>query len=157
MYPVAGYGNIILKKILDKHFYLLYGFYMKTMETYLEFIYYPLWRFANKLLDIPKEIKWFIQRGKRGYSDRDCWSFDTYLAGVISGGLTKLNENHNLRYDIKSNKWVFNGEPYKQIIEGFTAYHKKEQPCGAKEYKNLQRKLNESLKLFSKHFEEFWD
>lgn len=38
------------------------------------------------------EIKWFIQRGKRGYADCDVWGFDTYLAKIISGGCKQLKE-----------------------------------------------------------------
>lgn len=38
-------------------------------------------------LDVWHEIYWsikiFIQRGRRGYSDRDLWSFDDYLSSVI--------------------------------------------------------------------------
>ena len=29
----------------------------------------------------------FFQRGRRGWADHDTWSFDTYLAGVLAGGL----------------------------------------------------------------------
>jgi len=35
-------------------------------------------------------IKWFIQRGVRGYSDRDVWSLDTYIFKILSGGLIRL-------------------------------------------------------------------
>lgn len=35
----------------------------------------------------------FWQRGKRGWSDRDTWGFDTYLAGVIRDGVQSLNDN----------------------------------------------------------------
>ena len=35
-------------------------------------------------------IKGFIQRGVRGYSDRDVWNFDTYIFKILSGGLIKL-------------------------------------------------------------------
>ena len=35
-------------------------------------------------------IKWFIQRGVRGYSDRDVWNFDTYIFKILSGGLIRL-------------------------------------------------------------------
>ena len=47
----------------------------------------------NKIIDFPKEVKYFIQRGKRGFADRDCWGFDYYLAKVIRGGIDKLIQN----------------------------------------------------------------
>ena len=38
-------------------------------------------------------IKYFIQRGKRGYSDKDLWSADMYLAEVIAGILESYTKN----------------------------------------------------------------
>lgn len=38
------------------------------------------------------DIKWFIQRGRRGYSDQDLWSFDSYLSEVISSALLDLRD-----------------------------------------------------------------
>ncbi len=32
----------------------------------------------------------FWQRGRRGWADRDTWSFDTYLSGVLADGLLYL-------------------------------------------------------------------
>ena len=46
-----------------------------------------LWDFVT---DIPREIKWFYQRGTRGWADKDTWGFDHYLSKVISGGLNHL-------------------------------------------------------------------
>lgn len=37
-----------------------------------------------------KPVKWFIQRGIRGYSDRDLWSLDHYLSGVLAKSLIQL-------------------------------------------------------------------
>ena len=36
----------------------------------------------------------FFQRGWRGYADHDVWSFDHYVAGVMSAGLKRLAANH---------------------------------------------------------------
>jgi hypothetical protein len=38
------------------------------------------------------DIKAFWQRGKRGWSNSDAWSFDTYLAKVIRDGVQHLND-----------------------------------------------------------------
>jgi len=40
-----------------------------------------------------KRIKWFIQRGKRGYSDYDWWEMDTYLTSIILPMLRRLRAN----------------------------------------------------------------
>lgn len=48
---------------------------------------------VKEFFDIPfhlRKIKWFIQRGRRGWSDKDLWGFDSYLTKVISGGLRQL-------------------------------------------------------------------
>ena len=50
----------------------------------------------NRKFEIPgdtyRSIKWFIQRGKRGYSDCDIWGFDCYLSKIIVKGLKDLQE-----------------------------------------------------------------
>lgn len=56
-----------------------------------DWVYYPLYRGWNNHVKMwPKELKWFWQRGNRGYSDCDVWGFDEYLAKVIIGGVSQL-------------------------------------------------------------------
>lgn len=57
--------------------------------------------------DIPREIKYFCQRGKRGYSDRDTWGLDFYLAEVISNSIAHLQKyNHGYPVEVGSpEKW----------------------------------------------------
>lgn len=43
-------------------------------------------------MDNYRAIKWFIQRGKRGYSDRDVWGFNWHLSEVIIQGLMDLKK-----------------------------------------------------------------
>ena len=64
----------------------------KIYEIYLYF-YRLFWRLVRLPGDIRRGIKFFIQRGVRGYSDRDTWGFDYYLAQVISGGIKYLKAN----------------------------------------------------------------
>jgi hypothetical protein len=47
----------------------------------------------HKIKDIYQEIIWFIQRGKRGWSDRDSWSIDWWLAEIMPSILKKLKNN----------------------------------------------------------------
>lgn len=44
----------------------------------------------NKIVEFPREVKYFIQRGKNGFSQRDIWGLDYYLARTISSGVDKL-------------------------------------------------------------------
>lgn len=46
------------------------------------------------MLNIFKEIKWFVQRGRRGYSDADTWDFDSYLNNMIPCALRRLKNKH---------------------------------------------------------------
>lgn len=53
-----------------------------------------------------KEERWDKQRIKRGFSDRDLWSFDYYLSVVISNGLKRLKKIQNgYPHDLTPKKW----------------------------------------------------
>ncbi len=48
-------------------------------------IWWPIWRFLDKYFNFVqhgREIKWFIQRGTRGWADRDAWGYFSYNARV---------------------------------------------------------------------------
>ena len=42
--------------------------------------------------DTYRAIKWFIQRGKRGYSDSDVWNLEYHIAKVMIGALKDLKK-----------------------------------------------------------------
>ncbi len=46
----------------------------------------------GKLNDIKHEIRWFFQRGRKGYSDRDLWELDTWFATTFSRMLMEFSE-----------------------------------------------------------------
>ena len=53
-------------------------------------------RIRRRISDIPynlKKIKWFYQRGKRGWADCDWWCMDMYLTSIILPMLKQLREN----------------------------------------------------------------
>jgi len=62
----------------------------KLEDTYCNVYYYL---FNYDLLNITREIKWFCQRGKRGYCDRDAWGLNSHLAMVTKEGLIYLRKN----------------------------------------------------------------
>jgi len=41
------------------------------------------------------DIKAFWQRGRRGWADRDCWSLDYYLSGVLADSIEHLKNINN--------------------------------------------------------------
>lgn len=53
------------------------------MKARVQSLVWPAWKRI-------RPIKWFWQRGRHGYSDRDLWSVDHYLFGVLSKALPDL-------------------------------------------------------------------
>jgi len=59
-----------------------------------EKIYYPVYRFWKyKVACFPFDVKCFIQRGRRGWSEKDVWSVDDYLTRIIPEMLRELAKN----------------------------------------------------------------
>lgn len=58
-------------------------------------VYYPCYRFVRKLS--PKRnyqnIKWFIQRGRRGWADCDWWNLDYRIYSTLPPMLRELARN----------------------------------------------------------------
>lgn len=46
--------------------------------------------FFRGIISFLSEIKFFYQRGRRGYSDRDFWNLDMYLGRVVCAGIKNL-------------------------------------------------------------------
>ncbi len=61
---------------------------MKDSETM-----HSIKRLFEFLVDIPIQIKWFCQRGRRGWADCDWWNMDNYLIGIILPMLKELKKN----------------------------------------------------------------
>jgi len=130
-------------------------------------------------MNILKEIKYFIQKGKRGFSDRDLWSFDDYLCEIIPPALRQLaKRSYGCPGDLWDKKRV-NDECYKwkeileEMAQGFEAaqqiidvkYFKNvKQKDGyytheidRKKQKLLTEKYDKGMKLFVEYFLSLWD
>ncbi len=63
----------------------------KIREFYLN-----IYRFFLHIKEFPDDtyydIKYFIQRGRKGYSKKDIWSFDYHLSDIIINGLKDLKK-----------------------------------------------------------------
>ena len=127
-----------------------------------------------------EEIKYFIQRGRRGYSDRDLWSFTDYLCDIIPPALRDLAKNSmgcpGELWDKKAknnecHKW---DEILEEIAQGFEAAKEMDNSSGCKYEKRLKdgcityendmkkiklltKKLDRGLDLFKKYFLNLWD
>jgi len=52
--------------------------------------WHKLYRVLETVRYFPRRVKWFIQRGRRGWSDHDLWGFDNYLSQMIPDALRRL-------------------------------------------------------------------
>jgi|TARA_Y100000310_G_C20601248_1_gene773165 hypothetical protein len=115
---------------------------------------YALLRFLKNIADIPREIKWFWQRGRRGYSDCDVWGFDTYLAKVIPGGLRALRDLENSHPAlIPPKEWMAILTNIADEIERANKQYEE----GVSFTKKDQKRLTLAFWKLGKHFFHLWD
>lgn len=125
-----------------------------------------------------KIIKWFFQRGLRGWADCDWWDMDYYLLKIIIPMLKKLKEN-KMGYpaNLTESQW---NDKLDKMIEGFEAakrvldneYYKEVSGDSIEAIQNASRKevkqwyklsradeklFKKRMKLFSKYFFDLWD
>jgi hypothetical protein len=126
------------------------------------------------LLEWKRQIRWFLQRGFRGYDDRVAWSVDFYLAEMIPKWIADLRlkkqgfpiemfdglkPDENYCYseedeNFANNKW---DDILGQIIIGFESYSKiSELEHDSKEYKESIQKFENGFDLFKKYFSNLW-
>lgn len=144
-------------------------------------IYYWFYRRIDTIKSIPREIKWFIQRGRRGYADCDVWSFDWYLTEMIPKALRQLEKHHcgcptelydETKIDNECWKWE---QILKEIAKGFDEIHKvvsskhwdkllepswSDPEDGIKAHekdKKSKEQFKKSMDLFVKYFTSLWD
>jgi len=108
------------------------------------------------------KVKWFYQRGKRGYADCDCWSMDSYLCSIIIPMLRQFGEGGYPGYGAASTseKWK---KLLGEMVEGFEAARRvidRDYPDGSEwlESTNADIKLfQKKSKLFIRWFFHLWD
>jgi hypothetical protein len=106
----------------------------------------------EKPRDLYLSIKWFIQRGKRGFADYDVWYFDIYLSRVIKKGISQLKERkQGVPGELTQKEWdsILN-----DIIYAFT---EEENALGKNPYNNFDERKEKGWKLFKEHFHDLWD
>lgn len=64
------------------------------------------YRIKDFIRYIPRNIKWFFQRGFRGYSDNDVWDMDGWFLSVIVPMLKQLKETkHGYPCNLTEKEW----------------------------------------------------
>jgi len=125
-----------------------------------------------------KELKWFFQRGKKGYSDRDLWSPCEYLCTLIPPMMRDLAKRS---YGCPGNLWdakAKNNECHRweevleEIAQGFEAAKELDTGCmitkktedgyyrmefDKEKAKQCTTKFERGMFLFQKYFFSLWD
>jgi len=104
-----------IKLDLDEEIDELFG----GPPTLLDKIWWSVYSlFSRKLNPIQwyRHTKWFIQRGRRGYSDRDVWNLYQYAAKVLRGSLIQL-ANESLGYPGEDTEWPTHEDWSRDLLE----------------------------------------
>ncbi len=109
--------------------------------------------------DLYHEAKYFIQRGYRGYSDRDVWSVDWFLTSIMPGMLTQLKKNtHGAPIGVGMKRWQ---KKLDKMIEGFLIARRIENyDFDVKDRyacQRAQREFEKRMQVFVKYFFNLWD
>jgi hypothetical protein len=66
---------------------------------------YPFHTIKEWVTETPRDIKYFFQRGWRGYADTDVWSVDWYLSSFMPAAIAKLRaDTHG--YPMGMEEWA---------------------------------------------------
>lgn len=152
-------------------------------ELFSENWYYRLIRFIKFIGRIPREIKFFFQRGFRGYDDTIYWDLDDYLGKEIIKHLKhfKNSNRHGISYNLcvdENGKEISTEESEKKwneildkMILGFEELIKDpidKEPWILYEAKKISKdewiektrsdykKAKENAKLFIEYFDGLW-
>ena len=129
-------------------------------------------RFKRSIRNIIRSPKWWYQRAKRGYSDRDMWNADKYLAGVFAGTLdwyihnghgvpmSYADSNDPYCEDVESmvirrdSDYLYHIAIFQQYANNGIAWDEED----AKEFGAvLDKDIKASVQWLSEHFTELWD
>lgn len=117
--------------------------------NYAYFLVHPH-KYAEDLYD---EAKYFIQRGRRGYSDRDVWSVDWFLTSIMPGMLRQLKKTtHGAPIGLGMKRWHRKLDKMAETFEiarKVQDYHK--------DSRKLHTQFKHRMKDFAKYFFNLWD
>lgn len=138
----------------------------------LEYAYWSVRRGMRAVWKSPYRVKWWYQRARYGYSDRDWWSGDWYISGIIAGIMENIVKNGHgvaMSYADEDNPLDIDvdvmverrDEEWNKYIAIFREYSKNG-PAINQEWKDdfggvLDEDMQEALQWLSKHFQELWD
>ncbi len=103
-----------------------------------------------------KSLKWISQRINRGYSDKDWWDFDQYLAGIIASACKKFRQN-GMGYpsELTNEEW---NEILAKIEWGFLQYTTiLDSTSTIEEEEKIIEEMKQSGELLIKWLPGMWD
>lgn len=140
------------------------GFKQDMRRLFSDEPWYVLLRFWGWISkDVWRNIKSFIQRGKRGYADSDVWNLNSYLSSWMPDALEKLRgEGHYAAYPMSILKKGMSDDEAKEkwdeivntIADGFRAAEDQNE-YGT--WDDLEKTRIKGMKLFIKHYHDLWD
>ena len=144
----------------------------KPLHWWIE-LYYCLYRILLKIREIPIKVKWFLQRGRRGFAECDVWNLQNYLSNLIASSVRELKEIQSgipdeiwikgktekratSEWDTILERIIISFESLRDIdkISDMEMFDAKE---SAKIYKQVEKDAQVGLKLFIKYFNSLWD
>jgi hypothetical protein len=126
---------------------------------------YYLIRPDKYVMDLIDEVRYFIQRGRRGYSDRDVWGWYSHHSRMMVGVIQYLRKHkHGYPLGLTPAKWskalAIMEKGFQSVIDEENDYHSYKNLSKA-EYRKLifirQRTLMLGLKYFRKYYYNLWD
>lgn len=143
------------------------------------------YKIANFFHYIPKRIKWFFQRGIRGYSDIDVWDISYWFENTIIPMLKQLKKGkHGYPMGMTEKEWdmildnmicyfeestkkycseknEYEEEYTKDLLNDNEEFNKSVRNRWLKREEEISRyrinMKNKALKLFSKYYYDLWD
>lgn len=146
-------------------------------KSWIVEVYWWCYRFwHNQVKTLPKETKWFFQRGYRGYADCDVWSMDGYLTDIIPAMIRRLMtyknsyppEFQNIEEWLQILDEIASGfelmkaweEDYAAVLGDSTYVNFKNPVWKAKleaKEKEVYEKFEKAKELFCKWYGHLWD
>lgn len=111
-------------------------------------------------------VKWFFQRGVRGWAPIDTWAFDEYLLKIMEGGLAYLRKTqHGYPASLTEKEWDRRlGEmiwSFQFLLDEGDIWSQDCRRIGvdqADKNKEInEKRAKEGLKIFIEHFADLWD
>jgi hypothetical protein len=114
------------------------------------------WSFVNPF-EYARKTKWFIQRGRRGYSDMDLWNCNDYLATAVIAFLdhTETCGASGYPMNLTKNRW----EKYKVEIRWLMEEHLevRDTPIEVVISDSYQKRIKKARKIFGEYWQALWD